>query len=177
MIAEHVRDAAATAVVFGFFATSWFGWAQESPPPPWRKPLVAASVAAVLVLVLGALVAWRHWSDGTAFTAGTSRTFGIVVGVEFGLAALGAGILAAVRRRDIIPAWVAFVVGVHLFPVATLIGYPLIHVVAALITLVSLAAVPVARNRALSVSAVTGVGTGGVLLTAAASSLVIALLG
>ncbi|MFF0717257.1 MULTISPECIES: hypothetical protein [unclassified Micromonospora] len=177
MIAEHVRDAAATAVVFGFFAMSWFGWAQEAPPPRWRKPLVAASIAAVLVLVLGALVAWRHWSDGTSFTAETSRTFGIVVGIEFGLAALGAGILAAVRRRDIIPAWIAFVVGVHLFPVAALIGYPLIHVVAALITLVSLAAVPVARNRALPVSAVTGLGTGGVLLTAAVSSLIIALLG
>ncbi|QOC92314.1 hypothetical protein [Micromonospora craniellae] len=177
MIAEHVRDAAATAVVFGFFASSWFGWAQEAPPPRWRKPLVAGAVAAVLVLVVGALVTWQHWSEGTAFTAETSRAFGIVVGIEFGLAALGAGILAAVRHRDIIPAWIAFVVGVHLFPVAALINYPLIHVVAALITLVAVAAVPVARHRALPVSAVTGLGTGSVLLTAAASSLVIALLG
>ncbi|PZG20282.1 hypothetical protein C1I95_09890 [Micromonospora craterilacus] len=177
MITEHVRDAAATAVVFGFFASSWYGWAQEAPPRTWRRPLVAGSVAAILMVVAGALLAWRHWSDGTAFTAETSRNFGIVVGIEFGLAALGAGVLAALRRRDVIPAWIAFVVGVHLFPVAALIGYPLIHVVAALITLVAVAAVPVARSRSLPVSAVTGLGTGSVLLAAAGSSLGIALLG
>jgi hypothetical protein len=28
MTAEFLRDAAATAAVFGFFASAWFGWAQ-----------------------------------------------------------------------------------------------------------------------------------------------------
>jgi hypothetical protein len=27
MTAEFLRDAAATAAVFGFFASAWFGWA------------------------------------------------------------------------------------------------------------------------------------------------------
>ncbi|GAB2917658.1 hypothetical protein GCM10027280_00840 [Micromonospora polyrhachis] len=177
MIALHVRDAAATAVIFGFFASSWYGWAQEAPPPAWRKLLATGSITAILMAVAGGLLAWRHWSDGTAFDADTSRTFGIVVGIEFGLAGIGAGILAALRRSELISAWIALVVGVHLFPVAELIDYPLIHVVAALITLVALAAIPVARSRSLKVSAVVGVGAGSVLLAAAVSSLVIALVG
>ncbi|MEU6075700.1 hypothetical protein [Micromonospora sp. NPDC047074] len=177
MTAQYVRDAAATAVVFGFFALSWYGWAQEAPPRSWRVPLGIASGIALLTAVVGGLLAWRHWSAGTAFDDGTSRSFGLVVGVEFAAAALGAGLLAVRRRTEFISTWVALVVGVHLFPVAALIGYPLIHVVAALVTLVAVAAIPVARARSLPVSAVTGLGTGTVLLVAALSSTVLALTG
>ncbi|MEH0973373.1 hypothetical protein V6U77_19825 [Micromonospora sp. CPCC 205546] len=175
MIAEHVRDASATAVVFGLFASSWFGWAQEAPPRRWPPFLGVGSALSLLTAVAGGILTWRRWSDPTAFDAETSRAFGVVVGIEFGAAALGAGLLALRRRRDLIPVWVALVVGVHLFPVAALIDYPLIHVVAALVTAVALAAVPVARARAVAVSAVVGLATGVVLLVAALSSLVIAL--
>ncbi|WP_406077100.1 hypothetical protein [Micromonospora sp. NBC_00858] len=175
MVTEHVRDAAATAFVFGFFASSWFGWAQEAPPKPWRPVLIAGSVLSLLTAAAGGLLAWSHWSDGTAFDADTSRTFGIVVGIEFGAAAVGAGLLALLGRRELTAPWVALVVGVHLFPVAVLMDYPLIHVVAALVTLIAVAAIPVARARAVAVSAVVGLGTGVVLLVAAVSSLLIAL--
>lgn len=175
MVAQYVRDAAATAVIFGFFASSWYGWAQEAPPQSWRTPLGIGSGLALLTAVAGGLLTWRHWSDGTVFDDDTSRSFGIVVGIEFAAAAIGAGLLAVRRRAEYISVWIAFVVGVHLFPVAVLIGYPLIHVVAALITLVAIAAIPVARARSVSVSAVTGVGTGSVLLVAAMTSAVAAL--
>lgn len=177
MTAEHVRDLAATAVVFGFFASSWFGWAQEAPPGRWRPFLIAGSVTSVLTVVAAGLLTWRHWHDGTAFDEDTSRAFGIVVGIEFGAAALGAVLLAVLRRRELIPVWIAFVVGVHLFPVAELIGYPVIHVVAALVTIAALAAVPVARSRALPVSAVVGAATGAVLLAAALYSVAAAVTG
>lgn len=169
---EHVRDLAVTVVVFGFFASSWFGWAQEAPPRRWRPFLIAGSVASLLTVAAGGLLAWRHWNDGTVFDEDTSRTFGIVVGIEFGAAAAGAVLLALRRRRELIPVWVAFVVGVHLFPVAALLDYPLIHVVAALVTIVSLVAVPVARSRDLPVSFVVGAATGPVLLVAALISAV-----
>jgi hypothetical protein len=58
--------------------------------------------------------------------------------------------------------------------VAALLGYPFIHVVAALVTLVAVAAVPVARSRGVAVSAVTGLATGSVLLAAGLVSLVTA---
>ncbi len=172
MFAEHVRDFAATAVIFGFFASSWFGWAQEAPPGRWRGLLAAGSVTGLLTAIAGALLTWRLWHNGTAFDEATSRAFGVVVAIEFGAAALGAVLLTRRGRRDLISMWVAFVVGVHLFPVATLIGYPMIHLVAALITVVSVAAIPVARARKLSVSAVVGAPTGLVLLTAALFSVV-----
>ncbi|BAL89563.1 hypothetical protein AMIS_43430 [Actinoplanes missouriensis 431] len=175
MLADHLRDAAVTAAVFGFFASSWFGWAQEAPPPSWRKPLIAATVVSLLTAVAGGLLAWRHASAGTVFDDATSRTFGIVVGIEFAAAGVGAVILAVLRRRELIPVWIAFVVGVHLFPVAVIIHYPAVHVTAALITLASLVAVPVARSRSLPVSAVIGVATGAVLLAGALFSVAVTL--
>ena len=171
MLADHARDAAATAAVLGFFASAWFGWAQDSPPQAWRWALVAGSIVSLVISAAGVLLTWQRWSDPTALTEHASRTFGIVVGIEFALAGLGAGVLAAVGKADVIAAWVAFVVGVHLFPLAVLFKYPLLHSTAALITVVGIAAVPVARSLSLAVSAVTGVGCGVVLLATAMFSL------
>ena len=175
MTAHFIRDAAATAAIFAFFAFSWLGWAQEAPPKSWRAPLGVGSGLAVLTAIAGGLLTWRHWSDGTAFDEDTSRTFGIVVGIEFAAAALGAGLLAMRRRAEFTSVWIAFVVGVHLFPVAVIIDYPLIHVPATLVTLVAVGAVPLARARSLAVSAVVGLGSGAALLASALTSLVLTL--
>jgi hypothetical protein len=172
MNAEFTRDAAATAAIFGFFAASWFGWAQERPPPGWRRVLIGGAVLALLVAVAGGLLTWRHWSTGTAFTAQTGRTFGLIVGFEFAIAGLGAGVLTVLRRADLISAWVALVVGVHFVPLAPLLKYPLLYVAAALVSAVALVAIPLARSQDVAVSAVTGLATGVVLLAAALVSLV-----
>jgi hypothetical protein len=175
MGAEFPRDAVATAAVFGFFASAWFGWAQDQPPPAWRRWLVAGSMLSLLTAVAGGVLTWRRWTDPTAFDADTSRIFGIVVGIEVALAGLGSAVLERRGRGDLVPAWVALVVGVHLIPLAWLLQYPLIGVAAALVILVAVLAVPLARSRSLAVSAVTGVGSGCVLLTAALWSLAAAL--
>lgn len=171
MIAEFVRDAAATAAILGFFASSWFGWAQEQPPRTWRTPLIAGTVLALLIAAAGAVLAWQHWSDPTALDADTSRLFGVIVGIEFAAAGIGAAALALLRRSDLTPAWIALVVGVHLFPLAPLLRYRLLYLTATLVTLAALAAVPLATARSLPVSAVTGVATGTVLLATALYSL------
>lgn len=175
MTTEFVRDAAATAAIFGFFASVWFGWAQEHPPKSWRPWLIAGSVLSLATMVAGGLLVWRHWSDGTAFDEGTSKAFGIVVGIEVVLAGVGAAVLGVRGKKEFIPVWIALVVGVHFFPVAAIIGYPLIHVVGALVTIAALAAVPMARSRSLPVSAVNGLGVGTILLAGAVVSLLIAL--
>jgi hypothetical protein len=77
--AKFLRDAAATAAIFGFFASGWFGWAQEEPPVAWRKALIAGSIVSLLTAVGGGVLAWRQWSDGTVFDADTGRAFGVVV--------------------------------------------------------------------------------------------------
>lgn len=176
MFAEHLRDAAVTASVFAFFASSWFGWAQEAPPPAWRRPLIAGTVVSFLALPAGALLAWRYWHDGTVFDDDTSRVFGIVVGIEFGAAALGAAVLTIRRHRELISVWIAFVVGVHLFPVAALTRYPAVHVAAALVTCAAVVSVPVARSRSITPSAVVGAATGAVLLAGALFSLIVSAL-
>jgi hypothetical protein len=75
-------------------------------------------VAGLLTAIAGGIVAWQNWDAGTVFDAATGRSFGIVVGVEVLLAGLGAWFLAYRRRTELIPPWVALVVGVHFFPLA-----------------------------------------------------------
>jgi hypothetical protein len=84
-------------------------------------------------------------------------------------------VLSARGHRDMIPVWIALVVGLHLFLVAALIGFGSIHLIGALVTIVSLMAVPVAMPRSLLVRAVIGAGAGGVLLAGAPAGLVVAL--
>ena len=67
MNAEFARDMAVNAAVFGFFASGWFGWAQDAPPRRWRPFLITGSVLSLLTLAAGVLVAWRHRDDGTVF--------------------------------------------------------------------------------------------------------------
>src|SRR5687768_14272363 len=105
MAPEFVRDAAATAAIFGFFASAWFGWAQESPPRSWRRWLLTGSVLSLATMVAGAGLTWRHWNDGTVFDEDTSKAFGIVVGIEFVLAGAGAAVLSVRGRKDVVPAW------------------------------------------------------------------------
>lgn len=172
MTAGHIRDTAATVAVLAFFASTWFGWAQESPPKAWRLPLALASVVSVLLAVLGGVLTWQRWVRGSVFDQlGTARAFGIVVGVEFVIAGVGAIVLIRCRRRQFTAVWIALVVGVHFVPLASLLDYPLLYAAAAGVVAVAVAAVPVARSRKLPLSLVTGTGTGSVLLAVALVSL------
>jgi hypothetical protein len=160
-----------TAAIFGFFAAAWFGWAQEDPPPRWRGWLIAGSVAGLLVAVAGGITAWRNWATGTAFDADTSPIFGVIVAIEVVLASGGAILLSRRGRRDLIAPWVALIVGLHFLPMAPLLEFPLFYVVGALVTIAALVSVPLARSRDITVSAVTGVLSGSVLLAAAVYAL------
>jgi hypothetical protein len=150
--AEFLRDAAATAAIFGFFASAWFGWAQDEPPPGWRKALVAGSILSLLTAVGGGVVTWRNWSgpDGVRrryqpyLRSGRRRR-----GRPGRHRGRGPG-QAPERRAH--PRLGRPGRGVHLIPVALL-----------------------ARSRPVAVSAVTGLGAGTVLLAAALWSLASAL--
>lgn len=173
---NYARDAAMTALIFGFFASAWFGWAQERPPVSWRRPLTLAAVLSVAVSVAGAVLAWSTWSDGSALDEpGAMRRYGIIVGIEFAAAAIGAAVLGLRRRQDLIAPWICFVVGVHFIPLAGPLQSPLLFPLAVAMVLVAWAAVPLARRRDLAPSAVTGVGAGASLLVCATAALIIAL--
>ena len=96
-----LRDAAMTALILGFFASCWFGWAQERPPAAWRTPLITATVLSLAVSATGAVFAWRHWSGDSALSEpGAMRQYGIILGVEFGVAAAGAAAIALLRHSS-----------------------------------------------------------------------------
>lgn len=176
MMPEFVRDAAAAGAVLAFFASSWFGWALDDPPRSWRSGLVAGAITSGVTALFGAWVAWLNWETGTAFDASTSQVFGIIVVVEFGLAGLGAWVLSSRGRKELIPPWIALVVGVHFFPLATLLGLPLLHVLASLVSAGAVISPVLARSRSLPTSAVTGVTTGLLLLAGAVFSLITVML-
>jgi hypothetical protein len=171
---DHVRDAAMTALVFGFFASAWFGWAQESPPAAWRPWLGIGAGVSLAVAAVGGILAWQHWADGSALgEPGAMRSYGIIVGVEFTLAGLGAAALALRSRPELIAPWVCLVVGVHFIPLAGPLESPILYPLALVMVLVAVGAVPYARRRNLAPSAVTGAGAGAALLVCAVASLVV----
>jgi len=173
---NYVRDAAMTALIFGFFASAWFGWAQERPPVAWKKWLGIAGGASLVLAAAGGFLAWRHWSDGSALgEPGAMRRYGIILGIEVAVAAVGAVVLTVRDHRELIAPWVCFVVGAHFVPLAGPLESPILYPLAVVMVLVAVGTVPYARRRGLTPSAVTGVGAGVSLVACASVSLVLAL--
>jgi hypothetical protein len=164
------RDGAMTALILGFFASSWFGWAQERPPASWRVPLIAGAVLSLAVAALGAVFAWLHWSSGGSALGepDAMRRYGIIVGLEFGIAAAGVIALTLWRQTAYIAPWVCLVVGVHFWPLAPVLQNPALVPLGALLAVIAVAAVLTARRTALTPSAITGAGAGAALLAFAA---------
>jgi hypothetical protein len=162
----NVRDNAMTALILGFFASSWFGWAQERPPAAWRTPLIVGALLSIVVAVAGAVLAWRNWSAaGSALSEpGAMRRYGIIVGVEFGVAAAGAAGIAVWGRSEYIAPWICLVVGVHFVPMAPVLKSPSLIALGILMVAIAVAAVVVSRRTELAPSALTGVGAGVALL-------------
>jgi hypothetical protein len=117
------RDAGFTALFLGFFAAAWFGWAQaDSTLGTW---LLVGSIASLVVAVLGAVVGFRRPSVESALhDRARYRRYGIIVGIEFALAGVGAAILGISGAAAYIPIWVCAVVGVHFFPLAPVLEDP-----------------------------------------------------
>jgi hypothetical protein len=93
------------------------------------------------------------------------------VGIEFGLAGLGAGILGATGQGAYIPVWVCAVVGVHLLPLAPLLHGRRLVALGVLITIVAVVALVAGVTHTVSPSTVTGVGAGLLLPTFAIAEL------
>jgi hypothetical protein len=93
------------------------------------------------------------------------RHYGIILGVEFGVAAAGAAGIALRGRPEYIAPWICLVVGVHFWPMATVLKSPPLIVLGGVLTAVAVVAVLVSRRTGLAPSAITGVGAGVTLLS------------
>jgi hypothetical protein len=154
-----------TALILSFFASCWFGWAQERPPAAWRPLLITGAVLGIAVAVIGAVLAWRNWSGGSALSEpGAMRHYSIIVGVEFGITAAGAAGIDAWGRSEYIAPWICLVVGVHFVPMAPVLDHPSLITLGILMVAIAMAAVVVSRRTDVAPSALTGVGAGVSLL-------------
>lgn len=174
---DFIRDHAMYAAIFGFFGFSWFGWAQDNPPQSWRVLLGIASGVSFLIALTGGYLAYTHWGGASSLdTPEAYRQFGVIVGIEFTLAFVGAGILAWRKRQEWIAAWIAFVVGIHFIPLAAIFNDSWLHILAALLASVSIAAVIGAKKVHISATTLACAGAGCVVLLFALRGLLLVLL-
>jgi hypothetical protein len=164
--ARSRRDLGITALVEGFFAAAWFGWG-DAAPSILEPLLIVGSVVGLLVAVAGAVVGFRApGTDAALNDPAANRRYGIVVGIEFGLAGLGAAVLGILGYPGYIPVWVCAVVGVHFFALVTVLRDPLLRPLGGLMCVVPVLALVIAwwPGSDVKPGLVTGVGAGLLLL-------------
>lgn len=163
---------ARAAVVEGLFAVLWFSWGPLDPP---RWVAAATSVGAVLALAVAVagVVAGRRVRDRatTMRQESVQRRYTRVVAVEFALL-IGVGVvLGLTLGAGWAAVWVCAVVGLHFFPLARVLPGLALPLLGAAITAVAAAALVVGLATDVAPTAVTGPGTGLVLLLGAVGSL------
>lgn len=135
--------------------------------------MTVGSAAALVVAVLGALRVIRSPRDaGARRDPAVDRRYGIVVGIEFALAGLGAVALAAIGVPAYIPVWICAVVGVHFFALAPVLQAPALRWLGAVVTTVAIGALFLGVLTSVTPSSVTGSGAGLALLAYAILALV-----
>lgn len=158
------REYALTALFEGFFGAAWFGWGQARPPAALDAVLAAGSVVAILTAVAGGVLAYRYRSSPAAMDEQAAyRRYGIIVGIEFGSAGLGAVLLGVTGQAAYIPVWVCAVVGVHFFPLAPVLRDRSLFPLGALVSAAAVAALIVGLTTHVAPSAVTGAAAGWLL--------------
>lgn len=158
------RDRGMTALIEGFFGFVWFGWGQADASAGLHPWLAVAGGAAALVALAGGVQAFRSpASTGALHDRQARRRYGLAVGVEFTLAGVGAAVLAVAGQGDFIPVWVCAVVGVHFFPLASLLEDRLLVALGASLTVVAMVALVAGLATDVAPSTVTGVGAGTLL--------------
>jgi hypothetical protein len=170
------RDVASMALFLGFFGAAWFGWGQAAAPDGLRPWLSAGSVLAALLAAAGFGVSARNRAQPTRMRdRAVGRRYGIIVGIEFGIAGLGAAVLAITGAAAYIPAFVCAVVGIHFVPLAPVLADRMLVPLGAATCAVAILALVLGLTSGVAPSTVTGIGAGGLLTSYALVSLIAAL--
>jgi hypothetical protein len=103
------------------------------------------------------------------------RRYGIIVGIEFSVAGLGAAVLAITGASAYIPAFVCAVVGVHFAPLAPVLADRMLVPLGAATCAVAVLALVLKLTSGVAPSTVTGIGAGALLTSYALASLIAAL--
>ncbi len=170
------RDVGNMALFLGFFGAAWFGWGQAAAPAGLLPWLAAGSVLAALIAAAGLGVSVRNRSQPTRMSdRAAGHRYGIIVGIEFGIAGLGAAVLAITGAAAYIPVFVCAVVGVHFVPLAPVLADRMLVPLGAATCAVAILALVLGLTSGVAPSTVSGVGAGGLLTGYALVSLIAAL--
>lgn len=167
------RGRGVAALILGWFAAMWFAWGSAEPTPRWLTLLLqVGTVLALLVVVLGIVLAVRSPAESTpARDPAVRRQYGRLIGVEFAVIGIGSLVLGLAGLSEWIPVWVCAGVGIHFFPLSTVLGDPGLVVLGGLVTAVAVVALVVGSASGVAPGTVTGVGAGWCLLGSAALTL------
>ena len=141
---QYPRELVMIGAVFGVAAFAWAGWGQENPPGhvAWRVVLGGLSVAGLVLAALSVPIAIRHWRTPTAIDPGGTafRVYLIVFWLEVIIGAVLAFLAARAGRPDLVAPLILAVVGVHFFALAIVFHQPVLHVAAAVLTMIAILA-------------------------------------
>jgi hypothetical protein len=119
----------------------------------------------LLVGIIGIYLSITHWHDKTALSdSAVYKNYLLFVYIEFFVAALGAFILIKYKLKNYIAPWISFIVGVHFFWLKGIFKDPSLYVLAILLVVISITSLIVSKKLNVANSAITGIGTGAILL-------------
>lgn len=148
----HPRDLVMIGAVFGLAAFIWSGWAQEAPPKStvFRFVLAALSLAGLALAVPSIITAIGHWSEASAFTAGTFTftLYLIVFWAEVVIGTVACFFALRAGQAEIIAPLILAVVGIHFFALALVFGQHVLHVAGLALTAVAVSAFVLPREIA-----------------------------
>jgi len=152
-------------LTLGCFAMAWFAWGQAEASGALSAALAIGSAAALVVSALGAIATFgRAPAAGDRHDAAARPRYRRLIAIEFALIGLGAWALGATDVAAYIPVWVCAVVGLHFFPLASIVGAPALRWLGAAVSAVAGAALLVGLLSDTAPSSVAGAGAGLALL-------------
>jgi hypothetical protein len=163
---------ARAASIEGLAGALWLSWGPPDPPAWLAAVGLGLAVVGLVVAVAGLAAGHRVRGEVTAMrTEPVRRGYLRVVAAEFA-ALVGVGVvLGLVVGSDWAAVWVAAVVGLHFLPLARVLPGLALPAVGTAITLVAGAALAVGLVTDVAPTAVTGPGTGLLLVGAGAACL------
>lgn len=158
---NYLRDYSTMIAFFGFFSMAWFGWAQEKPPPSWRKYIGGMTALSMATFLYGIYLSYTNWDEATALAeTGAMTYYFIFVALEFAIAIIGAVILFRRDMKNYVAPWVCVIVGVHFFPLRYVFADASLYILGVLLLAVAAGSIYLYRQRKTVMSATTGIGAG-----------------
>lgn len=163
MLTDFVRDQAFCIAWFALMGSVWFGWGQEDPVRGWRWWLAAGSIFSLILSAPFIYFLIGNWGIGGALDE-NYLWFGILVGAETGIIALGCFLLWWRRQARWIAWWIALTVGLHFIPMAPLLQDWSLAALGAAQTLILLLLIPRMRGEQWPTSRLVGPAMGATFL-------------